>query len=173
MYAGWGHGRDKISFLTQVLGTYFTGSTFCSGTGLFSLSIGMGVLLTYASYIKKDENLTSISLQVICADTLIAVLAGIAIFPAVFAFNIAPDSGPGLVFLTLPQVFQSVAFRATMGDSFLSPANHGRSHVLYFPSGSNRCLFRGRKHISRRKATVISTVIVTIFGFYAPFLLDR
>ena len=100
----------KFLFLPKFSELTSQGVLSALGQAFFSLSIGMGVLLTYASYIKKDEKLTSISLQVICADTLIAVLAGIAIFPAVFAFNIAPDSGPGLVFLTLPQVFQSMAF---------------------------------------------------------------
>ncbi|MEG2276754.1 MAG: sodium-dependent transporter, partial [Odoribacter sp.] len=78
------------------------------GQAFFSLSIGMGVLLTYASYLRKDNNLTHISLQVITTDTLVALLAGIAILPAVFAFNMDPQAGPGLVFLTLPKVFQSL-----------------------------------------------------------------
>ncbi|MFR4039785.1 MAG: sodium-dependent transporter [Butyricimonas faecalis] len=127
------------------------------------MSIGMGVLLTYASYIKKGENLTSISLQVICADTLIAVLAGIAIFPAVFAFNIAPDSGPGLVFLTLPQVFQSMAFGQLWAILFfLLLTMAALTSSISF--GGNCCLFVEEKHVSRRKATIISTTVVTIFG---------
>ena len=128
------------------------------------LSIGMGVLLTYASYIKKDENLTSISLQVICADTLIAVLAGIAIFPAVFAFNIAPDSGPGLVFLTLPQVFQSMAFGQLWAILFFLLLTMAALTSSISLLEVIVAFFVEEKHISRRKATVISTVIVTIFG---------
>lgn len=75
------------------------------GHAFFSLSLGMGTLITYGSYIKKDNNLVKTSIQVTVADTLIAILAGIAIFPAVFAFGIEPDAGPGLVFITLPNVF--------------------------------------------------------------------
>ncbi len=75
------------------------------GHAFFSLSLGMGTLITYGSYIKKDNNLVKTSIQVTLADTLIAILAGIAIFPAVFAFGIEPDAGPGLVFITLPNVF--------------------------------------------------------------------
>lgn len=78
----------------------------------------MGVLLTYAYYIGKNHNLINISLQVIIADTLIAILAGIAIFPAVFAFGISPYSGPGLVFLTLPRVFQHMTGGYFWGISF-------------------------------------------------------
>lgn len=68
----------------------------------------MGILLTYASYIPKNDNLTGISLKVIITDTLVAILAGIAILPAVFSFHIDPQAGPGLVFLTLPKVFQGL-----------------------------------------------------------------
>ena len=137
---------------------------YALGQAFFSLSIGMGVLLTYASYIKKDENLTSISLQVICADTLIAVLAGIAIFPAVFAFNIAPDSGPGLVFLTLPQVFQSMAFGQLWAILFFLLLTMAALTSSISLLEVIVAFFVEEKHISRRKATVISTVIVTIFG---------
>lgn len=75
------------------------------GQSFFSLSIGMGTLITYGSYISKKDNLGSTAISVSFADTLIAVLAGVAIFPAVFAFNIEPQSGPGLVFITLPMIF--------------------------------------------------------------------
>ena len=75
------------------------------GHSFFSLSVGMGTMLTYGSYISKKENLTSTTLSIAAADTIIALLAGLAIFPAVFAFGIDPTSGPGLVFITLPNVF--------------------------------------------------------------------
>ncbi len=78
------------------------------GQGFFSLSIGMGTLITYGSYIGKKEHLGNTALNVTLADTLIAVLAGIAIFPAVFAFGIKPDVGTGLVFKTLPLIFQEM-----------------------------------------------------------------
>jgi len=100
--------KEGLNFLFAPDFSKITGKTILSALGqaFFSLSVGMGVVLTYASYIGKKENLVTISLQVIVADTLIAILAGVAIFPAVFAFDISPDSGPGLVFLTLPNVFQ-------------------------------------------------------------------
>lgn len=75
------------------------------GQAFFSLSIGMGALITYGSYINKKDNLTSTAVIVSFADTLIAILAGVAIFPAVFAFGINPASGPELVFITLPNIF--------------------------------------------------------------------
>jgi len=78
------------------------------GQAAFSLSIGMGALITYGSYIQKNNNLTKTAFQVSLADILIAVLAGIAIFPAVFAFGVQPDEGAGLVFIVLPSVFQQM-----------------------------------------------------------------
>ena len=75
------------------------------GHSFFSLSVGMGTMLTYGSYISKKENLTSTAFSIGAADTIIALLAGLAIFPAVFAFGIDPTAGPGLVFITLPNVF--------------------------------------------------------------------
>ncbi len=78
------------------------------GQAFFSLSIGMGTLITYASYIQKRDNLGVTAISVAFADTFVAILAGLAIFPAVFAFNIAPGSGEGLVYITLPNIFQQM-----------------------------------------------------------------
>jgi NSS family neurotransmitter:Na+ symporter len=75
------------------------------GQLFFSLSIGMGTLITYGSYIKKSNRLGNIAVSVSLADTLVAVLAGEAIFPAVFAFGLDPAMEEGLVFITLPIIF--------------------------------------------------------------------
>ncbi|WP_196157010.1 sodium-dependent transporter [Reinekea sp. G2M2-21] len=80
------------------------------GHAFFSLSLGMGTMITYGSYIGKQENLGVTAVQVSVADTVIALIAGLAIFPAVFAFGIEPSSGPGLVFITLPNVFGQMPF---------------------------------------------------------------
>lgn len=80
------------------------------GQAFFSLSIGMGCLITYSSYFKKDTNLQNTALQVTILDTLVAILAGVMIFPAVFSFGIAPTAGPELVFITLPNVFEQLPF---------------------------------------------------------------
>lgn len=78
------------------------------GQAFFSLSIGMGCLITYSSYFGKHTNLQTTALQVTVLDTLVAVLAGVMIFPAVFSFGIAPTAGPELVFITLPNVFEQM-----------------------------------------------------------------
>ena len=76
------------------------------GQAFFSLSLGMGCLCTYASYFKPDTNLPRTAVSVAVIDTCVAILAGIIIFPAAFAVGIQPDSGPGLLFVTLPNAFQ-------------------------------------------------------------------
>jgi NSS family neurotransmitter:Na+ symporter len=75
------------------------------GQAFFSLSVGMGCLITYSSYFTKKTNLQRVAFEITIIDTLVAVLAGIMIFPAVFSFNIEPTAGTELVFITLPNVF--------------------------------------------------------------------
>ncbi|MDR0988415.1 MAG: sodium-dependent transporter [Prevotellaceae bacterium] len=76
------------------------------GQAFFSLSLGMGCLCTYASYFKKETNLTKTAFNVSIIDTVVAILAGLIIFPAAFSVNITPNAGAELVFITLPNVFQ-------------------------------------------------------------------
>ena len=78
------------------------------GQAFFSLSIGMGALITYGSYIGQKDNMVSSAAGVVLADTLVAVLAGIIIFPAAFTFGIQPEAGASLAFTTLPMVFQQM-----------------------------------------------------------------
>lgn len=80
------------------------------GQCFFSLSIGMGALITYGAYMPKTQNVTATSIQVIVLDTLVAILAGIIIFPAVFAFGLNPEEGPQLVFVVLPAIFEQMSF---------------------------------------------------------------
>jgi NSS family neurotransmitter:Na+ symporter len=84
-----------------------TGSTIVSAVGqaFFSLSLGAGGMITYASYLRDDENLGTTAVSVTIADTSVALLAGLIIMPAVFAFGLEPGEGAGLAFITLPHVF--------------------------------------------------------------------
>lgn len=79
------------------------------GQSFFSLSLGMGIMVTYGSYIRKGRNMFGIAGTVTLADSCIAILSGLAIFPAVFTFGINPTSGPDLVFLALPNIFAQMA----------------------------------------------------------------
>ncbi|AHF06559.1 sodium-dependent transporter [Desulfitobacterium metallireducens] len=80
------------------------------GLAFFKLSVGMGTMTTYGSYIGKEEDLPRIALKVMLSDTLVSIMAGIAIFPAVFAFGFKPNDGPSLLFITIPMVFSSMPF---------------------------------------------------------------
>ena len=79
------------------------------GQAFFSLSVGMGALITYGSYINKKDNMSSTAFSVVAADTLVAILAGVIIFPAAFTFGIQPEAGAGLAFNTLPMIFDKMA----------------------------------------------------------------
>ena len=100
-----------LTFLFKPDFSKVTGSTVLSAMGqaFFSLSVGIGCLCTYACYFSKEVNLFKDSLMIATIDTLIALMAGVIIFPAVYSIpGLQPDAGPSLVFVTLPNVFQQV-----------------------------------------------------------------
>ena len=84
------------------------------GQALFSLSVGMGVMLVYGSYLPANDNIFKTAMWITACDTLIALLAGLAIFPAVFSCGFDPAGGPGLVFCVLPNVFNSMGAAGTV-----------------------------------------------------------
>jgi NSS family neurotransmitter:Na+ symporter len=134
------------------------------GQAFFSLSIGMGTLITYGSYIRKNDNLASSSLLVVIADTSVAVLAGIAIFPAVFALGGSPASGTGLVFVVLPGIFQKMP----MGEIFalvffLLLAVAALTSTISVLEVIVAYLVEELK-MTRRKATIASTLGVSVLG---------
>lgn len=89
------------------------------GQAFFSLSVGLGCLVTYASYFKKETNLVSSAFNVCIIDTMVAILSGFIIFPTVFSAGMRPDAGPGLVFVTLPHVFNQTFHNLPLvGDLF-------------------------------------------------------
>lgn len=88
------------------------------GQVFFSLSIGMGVMITYSSYSTCEENMFTSKLKITAIDTMIALISGVAIFPAVFTYGISPTEGPSLVFLALPTVFAQMSFGAFFGSLF-------------------------------------------------------
>lgn len=90
------------------------------GHSFFTLSLGMGIILTYGSYIDRKENIMKIAIQVTIADTVIALMAGLVIFPAVFAYGLQPDNGAGLIFITLPAVFSEMPFGSFFAALFFT-----------------------------------------------------
>jgi NSS family neurotransmitter:Na+ symporter len=136
------------------------------GQAFFSLSIGMGTLITYGSYIQKRDNLATTALSVVVTDTLVAILAGVAIFPAVFAFGIPTSAGPGLAFITLPNIFEqmpggtifSVMFFLLLGVAALTSTISVLEVIVAF--------FVEELKMKRGAATWLATFSVSILGVF-------
>ena len=131
----------------------------------------MGVLITYGSYIKKDDNMATSALSVTLSDTLIAVLAGIVIFPAAFSFGVQPTAGMGLVFNTLPMIFNQMAggyyfciifFVLLAVAALTSTISLLEVIVAYLVE---------ELHLTRRLATVIAAVSCMAVGVFASLSL--
>jgi len=104
MYPGAGEGirfilKPDFSKLTRA------GILEALGHAFFSLSLGMGAMLTYGSYLDKETNISSSALEIVILNTIYALMAGLMIFPIVFTYDVDPQVGPGLFFITLPEVF--------------------------------------------------------------------
>ncbi|QFT88576.1 Sodium:neurotransmitter symporter family protein [Bacillus sp. THAF10] len=89
------------------------------GQALFSLSVGISIMVTYSSYLEKGEDLVKSAGSVVSLNIIISLLSGLVIFPAVFALGLQPDEGPGLVFVVLPAVFDQLPFGAMFLTMFL------------------------------------------------------
>ncbi len=155
-----------VEFLFRPDFSKITGTTvlMALGQAFFSLSIGMGTLITYGSYIPKDNKLGSTAVQVSMVDIGIAVLAGVAIFPAVFAFGISPSSGESLTFIVLPSIFQQMTGGMVFAFGFFfllaiaaltSTISVLEVIVAYFSEQLN---------LSRRTAIIIATASMFILG---------
>lgn len=139
------------------------------GQAFFSLSVGMGCLVTYSSYFSRDTRLLNSALNVCLIDTIVAILSGFIIFPTVFSVGVSPDAGPGLVFVTLPNVF-NLAFHDAplLGDVFsilfyvlLLLAALTSSISMHEISTA---YIRERFHISRRNAAWMVTGVCMVLG---------
>jgi NSS family neurotransmitter:Na+ symporter len=136
------------------------------GQAAFSLSIGMGTLITYGSYIKKDNHLPKTAFLVSVSDMGIAILAGVAIFPAVFSFGLSPQQGPGLVYIVLPQVFQQM-----VGGVFFSLLFFILLAIAALTSSISLlevivAYFREEFHLKRHHATLIAIVLTAVLGVF-------
>ena len=150
-----------------------TGQTLLNAMGqaFFSLSVGLCCLCTYATYFKKDVNLMQDGLQVATIDTLVAICAGLIIFPAVFSITgLAPSQGPSLVFVTLPNVFQQ-AFGSSIVAYIFSLCFYLLLVMAALTSSISMlemivAYFYQERHISRPVASIGATVICLILGTF-------
>ncbi|WP_218056030.1 sodium-dependent transporter [Gilliamella sp. wkB108] len=134
------------------------------GHAFFSLSLGMGIMMAYGSYLGKDVNLLSTARTVVILDVLVAMLSGLAIFPLVFANGLQPGSGPGLIFVTLPIAFGNMAGGTILGVLFfifLTFAALTSSISLLEPTVE---LLEEKTPMGRKTATIVSSVIIWAIG---------
>ena len=130
------------------------------GQAFFSLSINGAGMLIYGSYMKRDENIIKHSGYTALLDTLAALLAGFAIIPAVFAFGIDPTSGPSLMFVTLPQVFQKMPAGQIFAILFfISVLFAGITSLINMFEACGEAL-SSRPHLSRTVSSVVIGVVV-------------
>ncbi|MDN6297223.1 MAG: sodium-dependent transporter [Halomonas sp.] len=115
-----GHFGEAMSFMFSPDWGALDGGVVLAAMGqaFFTLSLGMGIMMAYGSYLGQDVNLISTARTVIILDTAIALLAGMAIFPIVFANGLSPGEGPGLIFVTLPLAFGNMAGGTILGLMF-------------------------------------------------------
>jgi len=151
---------DNFSWMTVVS---------AMGQMFYSLSIAMGILVTFGSYMKKDVSIEEATEQVEIFDTGIAIMAGLMIIPAVFSFS--GDSaaenlkaGPSLMFITMPKIFSSMGFGTPMGILFFVLVLFAALTSAIALSESAVSTFEDELHWSRRRATVFTGVIMVVLG---------
>ena len=172
-------GANKgIEFLLKPDFGAINSNVFLSALGqaFYSLSIAMGCICTYASYFSKSTNLTSSAIQIGVIDSVVAILAGLMIFPAAFSVGVNPDSGPSLIFITLPNVFQQ-AFAAMPAVGyvisllfFLLLSLAALTSLISLHEVSTAFL-QEELVLTRKKAAVIVTVFTCIIGAFCSLSL--
>jgi len=134
------------------------------GQAFFSLSLGMGAIMVYGSYLPDDASIANTSVTIALADTLVAIMAGLAIFPLVFAYGLETGSGPGLIFVTLPIAFGQMPYGQIFGTGFfilLLFAAWTSSISLLEPAVAWLVENRG---ISRARSAAIAGLIAWVLG---------
>ena len=167
-------GAQKgIEYLFRPDFSKFTSSTFLAAMGqaFYSLSIGMGCICTFASYFSRQANLMKSAVNIVFIDSLIAILAGLMIFPAAFSVGVNPDSGPSLIFITLPNVFRE-AFAAmpllgtVIATGFYVLLSLAALTSLISLHEVSTAFFYEELHTSRHKAAALVTVSCCVMGAF-------
>ncbi|MBE6284855.1 MAG: sodium-dependent transporter [Bacteroidales bacterium] len=145
------------------------------GQAFFSLSVGMGCMVTYASYFKKSNNMVSTSFNVSILTLLVSVLAGLVIFPAVFSAGLQPTEGPSLVFVTLPEIFKGMPLAAVWSAIFfLLVILASLTSTISFHEVLT-AYFAEEFSLSRKKAAFVTTMISIVLSsvtFFSLFGID-
>ena len=134
------------------------------GQVFYSLSLCMGITVTYGSYLNKKESIPGSCIKVAVLDTMVAILAGIAIFPAVFAFGLEPGQGPGLIFGTLPKVFSSITGGGFFAIAFFALVFLAAltSAIALLEVSVSYALERWK--FGRKKTVIVTGVLIFLIG---------
>lgn len=168
-----------VEYLVKPDFSKVTGKTFAFALGqsFYSLSLGMGIIITYSSYVHKNENLLASGIGTAMADLLFAILAGFAIMPAVFSAGIAPSAGPGLIFQTLPYVFAGMGSLApwipyaTAALFFLTVIVAAMTSSISLIEVGVAWLVE-EKRMKRGWACVVVFLVTWLLGFGSVFSID-
>lgn len=130
----------------------------------FTLSIGIGSLAIFGSYIGKERRLTGDAISITVLDTFVAVMSGLIIFPACFSFGVEPGSGPGLIFQTLPNIFNEMQGGRIWGSLFFIFMEFAAlsTVIAVFENIISSCM--DKWGWSRKKAVLINIVLVTVLS---------
>lgn len=148
---------------------FFKLITTAMNQAFFTLSIGMGSMMIFGSYIDKSRTLLGESINIALLDTFVAIIAGLIIFPSSFAFNVEPDSGPSLIFITLPNVFTSMKGGRIWGSLFfLFMTFAAFSTVIALFENILTCCVE-KFNITRKKAVLINIIIISVLSLPCVF----
>ena len=160
-----------IEFLLKPDFSKVTGDVFLGALGqsFYSMSIAMGCICTYASYYSRHTKLLNSAVQIGVIDTCVAILAGLMIFPAAFSVGVSPDSGPSLIFITLPNVFEQAFASMPVLGYVISLAFYLLLSVAALTSlislhEVSTAFFQEELHISRSRAAMIVTGGCSMIG---------
>lgn len=148
------------------------------GQSFFTLSIGIGCMTVFGSYIGKEKRLTGEAVSVLCLDTLVAFMAGLIIFPACFAYGIEPDAGPSLVFITLPNVFNHMTGGRLWGSLFflfmafaaMSTVIAVFQNIVSFATDLTGCKVKTAVAVNMAVVTLLSAPCVLGFNVWSGFM---
>lgn len=134
------------------------------GQAFFTLSIGMGSMAIFGSYLDKSRSLSGEALGITCLDTLVAFVSGLIIFPACFAFGIQPDSGPNLIFVTLPNVFNSMPGGSLWGALFFLFMSFAALSTVVAVFENIISFAMDLWGFTRKKAVTLNLVLITMLS---------
>ncbi|MCI5726218.1 MAG: sodium-dependent transporter [Clostridium sp.] len=133
----------------------------------FTLSIGMGAMEIFGSYMKRDRTIAGESVTVVILDTLIALVAGLIIIPSCFAYNIEPDAGPSLLFITLPNVFNNMPLGNVWGTIFFIFMSFAALSTLIGVFENIVSMSMEAFNVGRKKSVIYNFIVVTILSMPA------